>query len=280
MKSVAVVVISANLSGSQLGLHRGHHRLVFVALYQTADRHSLDIARLCPAEVGGKFDCQFAGRQMPPVARLANDRQKSTDAASNPSVGSTSCTSPIVRACSASICLLASTIQRAQCGPASRTNRLVPPDPGMPPNAISGSPRRAFDVASRKSAQSDSSSAPPKTWALECDRNRLFNRLPFVADTMEATCALSVPSAEIARAGQRRIGCQRAVQINSGGEILAVGSQQQCARRSSRSRNIDGGVACRPCHIAKIDSVVFFRPVECHVKDSIGLSDQQHRDLS
>ena len=49
----------------------------------------------------------------------------------------------------------------ARPGPISLGSRWVPPSPGMTPSRISGTPNLAFSPATRKSAQSASSSPPP-----------------------------------------------------------------------------------------------------------------------
>ena len=73
-----------------------------------------------------------------------------------------SITSPIRSAFAASICRLAMTNQRVHCAPTSRVMRLMPPDPGILPKAVSGNPYLALCAASRKSQDRDISSAPPR----------------------------------------------------------------------------------------------------------------------
>ena len=96
----------------------------------------------------------------------ANRRAKASTRSANSAAGYTACTKPMARACSASMVSPAIAIHFAQCGPTSRVNRLIPPDPGMTARfGTSGRPNVAASDASRKSHDAPSSTPTP----MQCD---------------------------------------------------------------------------------------------------------------
>ena len=79
----------------------------------------------------------------------------------------------------------------ARAGPISLGSRWVPPSPGMTPSRISGTPNLAFSPATRKSAQSASSSPPPSAKPVIA----ATTGLPMAATARKLACSLRLMAA-------------------------------------------------------------------------------------